>query len=192
MSLQVKLDAEQLESFTWLTPYIQHLPETLLLDSVPRCHFVYRSYDIYIEVIAKKMTCSVMIMNLEQTCPLYDNDRYINYGIMECFKLLNDKFEFGLNREFNGLSYPPSHPIRNYPMFQILEMAILSHERFITCMGYTLSCFDEFKIKYSSDLIFSNTEGKWPIIDYCISIMLDGTAPDSFFRGYDPIMVKSC
>lgn len=136
---------------------------------------------------------------IENRPPMKDS---VELCIMRCFGLLDDNLKYGLFAK-----YIVGYPVRNYPLFQLLEAFIVSDKcrpffrgKVNSSGDYTILYSDnkyryliatsKFIIKYLNEIIFYDNGYGISCANKCINMMLDGSAPKSFFYGYNLTTVK--
>lgn len=184
MRLTFKLDKSICE-FQWLKPYLDDFPDEIILWDTNYSDKV--KYKATINGIKFAFTAGFGV-KCKYTIGLIGIKSYSKVGFSECLEKLERRYDTLITESrsnpFRILpDYPPDHPARNYPLFQLIEMDSIE---FISrsWKDYYISPSD--KIKYSGEVIFED----WRSGGDLLMMFLDGNMPESFCHGYKPIMAK--
>lgn len=190
MDQTYKLNVEQLRDLVWVYPYISDLPETITFKNIVVCssgRVMEFEHDlISIIGIVDMDTCHYHVDIQGITSPsIYCGGKSITITISKCLSILESFFERVL---LKGSNYSPDCPVRNYPLFQLLEVFNLPYDR--NRKGYSIRMVNgNYRIEYLGEIIFN---GDRSAIAACMDDMISGTAPESFYHGYiPPPMIKS-
>lgn len=200
MSLQIKLDQGLLDDLVWLRPHISKLPNHFEMEIRYEFNaYKFRLRKIYIAIYMIKPSLyhfQVLINGIygsvfhEISPPcekindlsLYYRENDTILGLFRCLWEMENDF----NRKID--KYSADHPIRNYPLFRLMEAHKISNNNASTNKDYTiLDAQTNIRILYKKNVIVENSGH----LDYYIEMMLDGTAPKEFYFGYNPISLKS-